>query len=170
MEKYGGQQRKIGGSQLKSKVYSYKTFREFPVKENQIKERVALFKQIDENANGLLTLQEIKDGMEDALPYKFMDKWEKGWRDSIISAFDIATQNARKNFLVNSEYLQVHQFRRLLLALQQQFDYYFVYTKIDRNDDASLSFEEFKKAKNTIEKWQGKMSDLKKAFYEIDKD
>jgi len=45
-----------------------------------------------------------------------------------------------------------------------------VYTKIDRNDDASLSFEEFKKAKNTIEKWQGKMSDLKKAFYEIDKD
>jgi hypothetical protein len=46
--------------------------------------------------------------MEDALPYKFMDKWENGWRDAIMAAFDIATLNARRQFMVNSEFLQLY--------------------------------------------------------------
>jgi len=32
-EKYGGKQSKLRGSQLQTKLYSYKSFRDFPVKE-----------------------------------------------------------------------------------------------------------------------------------------
>ena len=108
--------------------------------------------------------------MKKILGKDFRDKYKDGWKSAVHSAFNLATAKARMENLPNCSQLQIHQFRRLLLALKQYFEYYAAYTKIDRDGDNTLSIEEFKLARGIVEKWSGPIQDIGEAFKEIDKD
>ena len=87
-----------------------------------------------------------------------------------MASFTVAIASAKKKKLKNSKFLQIFQFRRLLLALKQYFEYFFAYSKIDIDNDRTLSLNEFKQAAEIIKKWSGPVEDFEAAFKEIDED
>jgi hypothetical protein len=102
--------------------------------------------------------------MKDILHSSFLIGRERGWKSAILAAFNLATMSARRKKLRNSDFLQIHQFRRLLLALKQYFEFYEAYSKIDNDKDNQLSFEEFKLAGEILVKWSGHVEDWKASF------
>jgi len=143
---------------------------DLPTEKHERELRHALFWKIDGNGNGLLSLSEAKDGMQDLFEESFIQKWELGWKNAITQAFHLTTVKARAQKLENCEFLQIHQFRGLLIALKQYFKYFEAYTKIDNNNDRTLDFVEFVDAKELIEKYCGKIKNFEKAFNEVDVD
>jgi len=54
-----------------------------PTAHHQIEERRALFRKIDENGNGYLSLLEVRQGVWNILGDKFVKRWSRGWKSAI---------------------------------------------------------------------------------------
>ena len=63
--------------------------------------------------------------------------------------------------------MKLGQFQVFLLAVQQYFDYYILYQKIDVSNERNISYEEFTWAKENMEKNFGEIVDLKELFDSI---
>ena len=106
------------------------------------KERYELFNLFDPNANGYLSLAEIEKGFRDILNLSELQRWCKPvFLRAYYAAKNINNQSKSKQA---NDYIERSEFRILLMYLRQYFEYYYLYTSIDKNYDHRIDFNEFK--------------------------
>lgn len=137
-----------------------------PVAKEQKDERLKLWKQIDNNGNGVVSLAEMDKGVRDAigLPMLFDAK------PAIMRAFTYAkgaSPSTRKDGL-GDDMVEWREFRTFLLSMRQCFEYWAAFCTIDADHDRRISLEEFVSAKETIERWVGPIEDAEATFKRID--
>ena len=66
--------------------------------------------------------------------------------------------------------MEKREFRILLVALRQRFEYLQAFRRIDSGNDGRVDMAEFLAARNAIERWVGPMNDPEQEFRDIDTD
>merc|ERR1712055_299889 len=115
--------------------------------------RRSLWRQIDINGNGYLSLAEITKGIRDVINIGSLFDC----RPAINRAFHFSRDVHKSDSPHGDDYLQFSEFRLFLQAVRQFFEYYQAFDRIDTGDDNRVSREEFTSEviKGTIEKWVG---------------
>ena len=133
-----------------------------------IEKRKKMFRKIDGNGNGRLSLSEVDKGIRDIL--KFKDVYQM--KQVISRAFDAAkdsvtNKNSKKG---SDDCIEIHEFKYFLSYLKKYFDYYEMFSTVNTDGDKHLTFDEFQEAVPQFKKWGIKITDPKKTFNEIDLD
>ena len=141
--------------------------KKLPIKKTEADraERRKLWKAIDMNGNGYVSLAEFDRGVRDvlALPQIFTLK------KVLIRAFNAAKDIIKGKSKQSKDYVEWLEFRYILIFLRQYFEYYVMFCRVDTSDDFKLDAKEFKKAIPTLEKWGAKIVDPATEFKKIDK-
>ena len=127
--------------------------------------RDELWKGIDMNGNGYVSLAEVDKGLRDNLNCFAVFEC----KPVIIRAFQAAKNAVKTKKSHGLDYVDRAEFRLLLLYLRQYFEYYQAFCRVDKDDDNRISLDEFKAGKAMIEKWVGPLASAEQAFNEIDK-
>ena len=125
---------------------------------------MAMFKQWDVNSNGALSLSEVDSAMRrlmgNTLGPKVLSntllRWDRAWKPVIMRAYNHCRNSnrfvkAKKNR--NDDYVEVDEFRLLLVCIRQYFEMYVAFTRLDANEDKRIDLSEFKLALPTLLKW-----------------
>ena len=128
-------------------------------------ERRKLWKAIDMNGNGYVSLAEFDRGIYDVLGLPQIFKTKK----VIFQAFTSAKNKVKGKTKQSKDYVEWLEFRYILVYLRQYFEYYVMFCRIDTSDDFKINLAEFKKALPTLEKWGVKITDPNAEFKSIDK-
>eukprot|EP00462_Mataza_sp_D1_P004751 CAMPEP_0175111942 /NCGR_PEP_ID=MMETSP0086_2-20121207/15135_1 /TAXON_ID=136419 /ORGANISM="Unknown Unknown, Strain D1" /LENGTH=243 /DNA_ID=CAMNT_0016390645 /DNA_START=60 /DNA_END=791 /DNA_ORIENTATION=+ len=126
--------------------------------------RKMLFKLMDFNANGLLSLAEIDKGVRDVLDCENLFDA----KPAIMRAYQ-ASKNSRTGAKNNSDYVEPGEFKLLLIWLRQYFEFMVMFRKIDTGHDNRLDFGEFQAAMPMLRKWGCHEQDAQKAFKMMDR-
>ena len=126
--------------------------------------RLQLWKAIDMNGNGFVSLAEFDRGVRDVLNLPNIFSLKK----VLIRAFNASKEKIKGKSKHSKDYVEWLEFRILLVYLRQYFEYYVMFCRIDTSDDFKIDFNEFKKALPTLEKWGVKITDPKAEFKKID--
>ena len=141
-------------------------FEDNPVDEDK---RLKLFKSFDPNGNGYLSLAEVDKNVRDVL--KSDDLFSM--KPVLIRAFNASKDcgvSTKKNSKNAGDYVELEEFRYLLMYLYQYFQYYCEYMSMDSDGDKKLSLDEFKKSRSMLESHGLKVDDFEETFKEIDTD
>lgn len=137
-----------------------------PVKNNEEEraKRKEIFKKIDNNGNGFVSLAEMDKGIRDflLLPEVFECK------QPIMRAFQAAKIKHKSKSKHGDDYIEWLEFRFFLIYLRQYFEYFVMFCRLDKSGDKKINLNEFKSAMPTLEKWGVKVSDAKAEFDKID--
>ena len=126
--------------------------------------RDELWKSIDVNGNGYVSLAEVDKGLRDNLQcYQVFD-----CKPVIIRAFNAAKGSVKNAKTHGADYVDRSEFRLLLAYLRQYFEYYQAFCRVDETDDHRINRAEFVKAAPKIEKWVGPIADPDATFDQID--
>lgn len=130
----------------------------------QLQARKNIWKTIDVNNNGYLSLAEIDKGLRDVIviPRLFDTK------PVILRAFQAAKNKVKATNPHGPDYVSFAEFKYLLSFLRQYYEYWVAFDRIDTNDDRRVSLTEFTKAVPTMGKWNLKIDNPVQAFKEID--
>jgi len=126
--------------------------------------RRQLFRQIDTNGNGHLSLAEVDKGIVDALGCRDL----LNIKPVLIRAFNAAKNLSGEEVGPFAGYVQFKEFRGLLSYLRQYFEYWVMFDRIDTSSDRRINFQEFQQALGEIQKWGVEVADPVAAFREID--
>ena len=141
--------------------------KKLPVKKTTAdrEERRKIWKAIDMNGNGFVSLAEFDRGVQDVLglPQIFSQK------KVLIRAFTAARDKVKGKAKQSKDYVEWLEFRYILVYLRQYFEYYVMFCRVDSSDDFKVDVKEFKKAVPTLEKWGVKVGDPVAEFKKIDK-
>ena len=136
--------------------------------EDQKQKRLEIWRLIDKNSNGMLSLAEVDLGMRDVikLPALFALK------PVLLRAFTAAKNKVKSASKKNKsdDYLSKAEFRILLKYLRNYYELWVAFDRIDTDDDRRVDHSEFLTAKPMLEKWGIDMSDPEKQWREADKD
>ncbi len=126
--------------------------------------RRKIWKAIDMNGNGFVSLAEFDRGVRDVLglPQIFSQK------KVLIRAFTAAKNKIKGKAKQSQDYVEWLEFRYILIYLRQYFEYYAMFCRVDTSDDFKIDIKEFKKALPTLEKWGIKIQDPVAEFKKID--
>lgn len=113
-------------------------------------QRRALFRSLDPNGNGHLSLAEVDKGLKDVCGEALF----KHAKPVIIRAFNAAKNAGGAQRGVNADYIQPHEFRVLCCYLCKYFELWTLFQEIDASNDRRLSLEEFKMALGKIKHWR----------------
>ena len=127
--------------------------------------RKELWKAIDNNGNGYVSLAEFDKGIIDVLNLPGIFNLKK----VIMRAFQAARTKQKAKTKYSDEYVEWMEFRILLVYLRQYFEYYVMFCRVDTSDNFKVDLNEFKKAVPTLEKWGVKIGDPAAEFKKIDK-
>ena len=132
--------------------------------------RKQLFKMMDGNGSGLLTLAEIDGGLQDIIPLP--KEFFKSKRP-IMRAFQYAKQCGKsrggKWKSRDDDFVDPREFRVLMISLRQMFEVWAMFDRIDSGDnDHKIDLEEFKAAVPMIELWGYKITDPVAEFKKVD--
>merc|ERR1712106_669112 len=132
----------------------------------QFEERRKMWKAIDVNDNGFVSLAEITRGVRDVINVK--DLFD--CRPAINRAFHYSKSVSKSKHIHADDYLDFKEFRLFLAALRQFFEFYQAFSRIDTGKDNRISREEFtsKSIKKSIESWVGPIDDMETEFDKID--
>ena len=139
----------------------------------QVKARTEMWKAIDQDNNGHIELSELNNGLRKLLLGNVHSLFDT--EPAIATAFEIA-KNAvppkegrgqmEKDIADNS--IEWSEFRIFLMGLKLTLEYWIAFKRIDKTNDNRIDFEEFKEARELIERWCGPIDDLKRTFEEVD--
>ena len=137
-----------------------------PIKNNkeEREKRRQMWKAMDMNGNGFVSLAEFDRGIRDILNLPEIFKIKK----VIIRAYQAAKNKYKGKSKYSDDYLEWMEFRISLVYLRQYFEYYVMFCRTDTSGDHKINFEEFKNAIPSLEKWGVKINDPKKEFDSID--
>ena len=127
--------------------------------------RKKMWKAIDMNGNGYLSLAEFDRGVRDVLNLPHIFTLKK----VLMRAFNASKNRIKGKSKYSNDYVEWLEFRILLVYLRQYFEYYVMFCRIDTSDDFKVSLNEFKKALPSLEKWGVKITDPSAEFKKIDK-
>lgn len=127
--------------------------------------RAQLWNQIDENANGYLSLAEVDKGLRDVIriPQLFDAK------PVIMRAFQSAKNRTTATNPHGKDYITKSEFRFLLSYIRQYYEYWIAFETVDKEGDRRISFQEFVKAVPTMKRWHLRIDNPEATFQEIDK-
>ena len=141
--------------------------KKLPIKKTEAEraERRKLWKAIDMNGNGFVSLAEFDRGVRDVLGLPQIFNLKK----VLIRAFTAAKTKIKGKAKQSQDYVEWLEFRYILVYLRQYFEYYVMFCRVDTSDDFKLDAKEFKKAVPILEKWGVKIGDPTSEFKKIDK-
>ena len=128
-------------------------------------QRERLWKEMDVNGNGFLSLAEIDKGLRDNLRLDEIFKSKPAIRKAYEASRKLNQSSKSKHA---DDYVTRSEFKSLLFYLRQYFEYYQAFARIDIGDDNRIDLKEFIAATPKLEKWVGKIKDPKKEFEWID--
>ena len=129
-------------------------------------ECLKLFQKFDVNENGIISYNEVSKGIRDVLQIcEIFDA-----KSAIHQAFTIAKNSQKsKRGSRGDEYVEIEEFKLLLLALRQYFEYWEAFVRVDENADKRISLDEFRANDCVVHAWVGEF-DLDKEFSNMDLD
>jgi Ca2+-binding EF-hand superfamily protein len=126
--------------------------------------RKKLFSQFDPNGNGLLSLAEVEKGCRDVLHlHEAFD-----YKPVLMRAFQAAKSINQEGKRSNNDFIEVSEFRLLLLYIRQYLELYVMFDAIDTSDDRRITEDEFVNAVALVGKWGVKPEDPIETFQQID--
>ena len=135
----------IDWQSLSSKLPSQRT-------PEQTELRKRLFRQIDENGNGLVSLAELDKGVRDVLQCPEIFQAKPAIARAFHAAKDVKQSRGDNDDDSGADYIEASEFRLFLLFLRQFFEYYVMFCRFDTNGDFKLTQEEFSQAVPLLEK------------------
>ena len=130
----------------------------------QFQARKALFRRMDPNGNGILSLAELDKAMRDVLAIDHLFDA----KPAIMRAYQAARDKVpSKRGDVGDDYIEFREFRYFLVSLRQYFEYYVAFQRTDDNNDGRISFDEFQANFEKIKVWVGDF-DAESEFKKID--
>ncbi len=126
--------------------------------------RKKIWLEMDCNKNGYLSLAEFDKGIRDVLNLPELFSLKK----VLMRAYQTSKDKIKGKSKYSKEYIEWLEFRILLVYLREYFEYYVMFTRIDKSEDLKINLEEFKKAIPTLEKWGVKITDPEAEFKKID--
>ncbi len=100
--------------------------------EEENEKREKMFKRMDQNGNGFLSLAEI-DGGFNALGENFKPIFES--KKAMIRAFQAAKDSSPSKNKESDDFIERSEFRIFLLYLRQYFKYYVMFQTFDSSKD-----------------------------------
>ena len=132
--------------------------------DEEYQKRSEIWDSIDVNGNGYLSLAEVDKGLRDALALdEIFD-----CKPAIMRAFQATKNSCKSKNTHGADYVERKEFRLLLLALRQYFEYYQAFARIDTSDDSRISKEEFMQGLDKIQEWVGEIENPEEEFDNID--
>ena len=126
--------------------------------------RKQMWKGIDVNGNGFVSLAEVDKGLRDVI--RIDDIFD--CKPAIMRAFQAAKNSSKSTSKHGPDYIELKEFKYLLYCLRQYFEYYQAFARVDTGDDNRIDLNEFVAAKPMMEKWVGPMPDPEAEFKKID--
>jgi Ca2+-binding EF-hand superfamily protein len=128
-------------------------------------ERVNLFKDIDVNESGTLSINEVFIVLKGKLKIN-----DPHFKTCIFKAFETTriSRNEKSELKIDDHFLIFKEFKKFLIYLKQYFQYYQMFDIIDANENRKVDIYEFKAAFKYTEKWGVPINDPEKIFNEID--
>ena len=127
--------------------------------------RRTLWKAMDMNGNGYLSLAEFDRGVIDVLNLPDIFKQKK----IILRAFTLAKNKVKGKTKKSDDFVEWLEFRYILIYLRQYLEYYSMFCRLDTSDDFKINLDEFKKGIPLMEKWGVKIDNPEAEFHKIDK-
>ena len=128
-------------------------------------ERINLFKEIDVNANGTLSINEIFIVIKEKLKVDNIHL-----KSAVFKSFETIRllRNEKNKLKPEDNFIIFSEFKRFLVYLKQYFEYYQMFDLIDSDDSKKIDIYEFEAALPFIKKWGLNVEDVKKTFSQID--
>ena len=127
--------------------------------------RDQLWKGIDVNGNGFVSLAEVDKGLRDVLKIDSVFNCKR----AIMRAFQSAKNDGKSKSVHGPDYVERREFRQLLYYLRLYFEYFQAFARIDTGDDNRIDLNEFLAALPQLQKWVGAISNPQQEFKKIDK-
>lgn len=124
-----------------------------------------MWRRMDKNGNGYLSLAEVDKGVRDELrmPELFSAK------PVMMRAFKAANNAVKTTTRLGADYVERCEFRLLFAYLRQYFELYAMFNRVDTSDDRRISYEEFVAALPLLNRWGVNVTDPEKTFKSIDR-
>jgi hypothetical protein len=122
--------------------------------------RLELYKQLDMNNNGYLSLAEIDKGIRDVLdlPELFDAK------PVLIRAYEVSKNKCKGTKTYSDDYVSKAEFRYLLIGLKLYYHLWIEFEAFDKTGDRRISETEFLAGQDIIHQWGIKVKDPKATF------
>lgn len=136
-----------------------------PIRKNpeEYARRSELWKSIDVNGNGYVSVAELDKGLADAINNLEIFKTKA----VILRAHTAAKNKVKTKGTHGADYVERCEFRLVLVYLRQYFEYWVAFKRVDDDSDSRISLEEFVDAREEIEKWVGPI-EPEETFKKID--
>lgn len=128
--------------------------------------RIHLFKCMDQNNNGTLSLNEIHTGIK--TQFKIEDHYNS--KTAIFKAFEAVriSRGSGNKLTLSDQFLIFSEFKKFLSYLKQYLKYFEMFDRLDSDCNKKIDLYEFIVALPVIEKWGLKIYNPQKTFLEID--
>ena len=149
--------------------------------EKSVKQRCKLFRKWDVNNNKTLSFSEIDTSMRllisslykssEALE-KVLKTWNRCWKPIVMRAYqDAKASNAEWKSSGRDDYVEVDEFRLLLVCLRRYFELHEAFRELDTSNDGRVDLSEFTEALPYLGRYWGihiAPADAELEFREID--
>ena len=128
--------------------------------------REKMWPKFDLNNNNLISFSEFDQGLD----REFGGNKNTFPRAVRLRAFEAARNKVPSSAPYSRDYVSRKEFRFLLLYLRKYQEIWVAFDKLDDNQDARISKEEFLKSKANLQRWGVDMSDPSFTWASIDRD
>lgn len=128
--------------------------------------RDKMWPKFDLNNNNLISFSEFDQGLE----REFGGSKNNFPRAVRLRAFEAARNKVPSSAAYSKDYVSRKEFRFLLLYLRKYQEIWSSFNKLDDNQDARISKDEFLKSRSNLESWGVDMSEPNFVWANIDRD
>ena len=156
--------------QIKNPSGPYEELKEilpFNVTAEDRKLRDKMWPKFDINTNNLISFSEFDQGLDREFGGSGKTKFPRAVR---LRAFEAARNIIPSSAPYSKDYVSRKEFRFLLMYLRKYQDIWSSFNKMDDNQDARISKDEFLKSKPNLQAWGVDMSDPNYTWASIDRD